>query len=155
MVMSGAGRRCAAPSSAAFPAPAPRGCSFEQGSQLMATMYCALCARPVEATRQIGPLTVLFAVLTAGLSLLAVPFYAKRCSICKSTAVLPMAPDGASVNGATAAARLADLERRLSLVEQELEAANAELASLREERDFYKELLGDPRVREQRRLSGE
>lgn len=121
----------------------------------MATMYCALCARPVEATRQIGPLTVLFAVLTAGMSLLAVPFYAKRCSICKSTAVMPKAADATPASGATIAARLAGLERRLSLVEQELEAASAEMAALREERDFYKELVGDPRVRAQRRLSGE
>lgn len=122
----------------------------------MATMYCALCRRPVEATRRIGPVTVLLAVFTAGLSLLAVPFYAKRCSICKSTAVSPTAPDGMlAADSATTAARLADLERRLSLIEQELEMATSELAELRAERDFYKQLLGEPRAHEQRRLPGD
>ena len=122
----------------------------------MATMYCALCRRPVEATRRIGPVTVLLAVFTAGLSLLAVPFYAKRCSICKSTAVSRTAPDGTlAADIVPMAARLAELERRLSLAEQEIEVASAELAELRAERDFYKQLLGEPRVREQRGLPGD
>lgn len=122
----------------------------------MATMYCALCGRPVEATRHIGPVTVLLAVLTAGVSLLAVPFYAKRCSICKSTAVSRTAPDGTlAADGVPTAARFAELERRLSLAEQELEATSTELAELRAERDFYKQLLGEPRAREQRGLPGD
>jgi hypothetical protein len=42
-------------------------------------MYCALCRRPVEAGRQVGVGSVVLAFLTGGLSLLAIPFYAKRC----------------------------------------------------------------------------
>ena len=53
----------------------------------MATMYCELCRRPVEAKRQIGVGTLILVFLTTGFWLLAIPFYRKRCSICKSTAI--------------------------------------------------------------------
>jgi hypothetical protein len=114
----------------------------------MSTMYCALCNRPVEATRHIGVGTVALAVFTAGLSLFAVPFYPKRCAICKSTAVSPTSPD-AAMRGAAAgpASRLDELEHRLRLVEEELEAAGGDLRRLKEERDFYSQLLGDPASR--------
>jgi hypothetical protein len=113
----------------------------------MATMYCALCNRPVEANRQIGAGTVILAVFTAGLSLLAIPFYHRRCSICKSTA-LHATPAEAEARGATGSvARIAELERRLGLVENELEAANVELRRLTAERDFYSQLLSDPNRR--------
>jgi hypothetical protein len=100
----------------------------------MAAMYCALCQRPVEARRQIGAGTVVFAVLTAGLSLLAIPIYPKRCSICKSTAVTPSAPQLAPVP---------THDPRVPKLEQQLEAAESEIDRLRTERDFYRQLLGD------------
>ncbi len=53
----------------------------------MATMYCNLCKRPVEAKRVIGVGTLLLVLLTGGLWLLLIPFYGKRCSICKSDAL--------------------------------------------------------------------
>jgi hypothetical protein len=114
----------------------------------MATMYCALCSRPVEANRQIGVGTVALAVLTAGISLLAVPFYPKRCSICGSAAVSVSPPDGVVGAAGDPLARIADLEKRLSLVEDELDSASVEVRRLKAERDFYSQLLGNPAVRE-------
>jgi hypothetical protein len=108
----------------------------------MPTMYCALCRRPVEARRQIGVGTVVLAVLTAGLSLLAIPFYVRRCAICKSAAVTPTPPEVDAV-GPAPTARLAALEQRLTRTEDQLEAAGEELDRLRAERDFYRQLLGD------------
>jgi hypothetical protein len=111
----------------------------------MATMYCALCRRPVEARRDIGVGTVALAVVTAGLSLLAIPFYPKRCSICKSTALSSAAIEGAAdLQDGSSLKRLADLEQRLTFTEGELESAVVELDRLRAERDFYRQLLGDP-----------
>ena len=107
-------------------------------------MYCALCGRAVEANRQIGVGTVALAVLTAGVSLLAVPFYPKRCNICKSAAVYHTPQEAAGSGPAAPQSRLAELERRLSLVEDELEASNVELRRLKAERDFYSQLLDDP-----------
>lgn len=109
----------------------------------MATMYCALCRRPVEARRQVGVGTAILAVFTAGLSLLAIPFYARRCSICRSAAVTATGPDGRPVGDASVA-RLAAVEQRLRLVEGALEAANTDIERLTEERDFYRQLLGEP-----------
>jgi len=114
----------------------------------MATMYCALCNRPVEARRQIGIGTIALAVVTAGLSLVAVPFYPKRCSICKSAAVSLSPPLGAAGAADGPAARLAELEKRLSLVEQELESNGVQLRRLTTERDFYRQLLDNPASRE-------
>ncbi len=114
----------------------------------MATMYCALCGRPVEATRQIGVGTVVLAAITVGISLFAIPFYRKRCSICRSTAVSLAPPDAASVRaGESLLTRVAELEQRLSLVEQELEAAGVDLTRLKAERDFYSQLLENPASR--------
>jgi hypothetical protein len=109
----------------------------------MATMYCALCRRPVEARRQVGVGTAILAVFTAGLSLLAIPFYARRCSICKSAAVSSTGPDGRTVADVSVA-RVAELERRLSLAQGEMDAASVEIERLTEERDFYRQLLGNP-----------
>ncbi len=106
-------------------------------------MYCALCRRPVEARRQVGVGSAILAVFTAGLSLLAIPFYARRCSICKSTAVSAIGPDGRPAGDAPSA-RVAAAEQRLGLAEGELEAAKAEIERLTEERDFYRQLLDDP-----------
>ena len=53
----------------------------------MATMYCGLCKRPVEAKRNIGIGSLLLALVTAGLWLLVIPLYTKRCPICKSDAL--------------------------------------------------------------------
>lgn len=110
----------------------------------MATMYCALCRRPVEGKRQIGAGTIVLAVLTMGISLIAIPFYSKRCSICRSTAVSRSIPvEGAPAGVPPALTRVAGLEQRLSLTEGELEATREELDRLRTERDFYRDLLGD------------
>jgi hypothetical protein len=110
----------------------------------MATMYCALCSRPVEAKRQIGAGTIILAVITGGVWLMAIPFYPKRCSICRSTAVSTTGPGGAPVaSGASSLLRVAGLEQRLSVTEGELETARDELDRLRTERDFYRDLLGD------------
>lgn len=108
----------------------------------MATMYCALCHRPVEARRHVGIGTAILAVFTAGLSLLAIPFYARRCSICRSAAVSMTDPDGRSV-GDTAAARSPELEQRLSRTIGDLEAAHAEIEQLNEELEFFRQLLPD------------
>lgn len=107
---------------------------------IMATMYCALCGRPVEAKRQIGAGTIILAVVTGGLWLVAIPFYQKRCSICRSAAVSWTPP--------AATGRISAVEERLTRTEGELEAANAELDRLRQERDFYRDLLGDRALRE-------
>jgi hypothetical protein len=116
-------------------------------------MYCALCRRPVEARRHVGIGTAILAVFTAGLSLLAIPFYAKRCSICRSPAVFMTGPEGRVTGGA--AGEAAALERRLSQSQGELEAANAEIEHLTEELDFYRKLLDDPAARRRARPGGE
>jgi hypothetical protein len=108
----------------------------------MATMYCSLCRRPVEAKRQVGAGTIILAVISGGLWLVAVPFYRKRCSICKSAAVTESPSVGAPGTN-PALARAAGLEQRLNATEGELESTRDELDRLRKERDFYRELLGD------------
>ncbi len=114
----------------------------------MAAMYCTLCDRPVEGTRHIGPGSMVFAVLTAGLSLLAVPFYRKRCPICKSAALSLTAPDGSRIAiGPGSLARMKELERRAQFAEAELESAHDELSRVRDERDFYRKLLEDPEAK--------
>lgn len=121
----------------------------------MSAMYCTLCDRPVEGTRHIGAGTIVLAVLTAGMSLLAVPFYRKRCPICRTAAVSLRSPDGSPAAAkAGSLARLKELERRLSFAETELEAANEELGRLREERDFYRKLLEDPAAKARYRAGG-
>jgi hypothetical protein len=119
-------------------------------------MYCALCNRPVEAKRQIGAGTVILAVITGGLALLAVPFYPRRCSICKSTAVSPSPLDMAAAgSGDSPLTRLAELEQRVRLVEEELENAGVDLRRLKAERDFYSQLLSDPGARAAGRQNSE
>jgi len=109
----------------------------------MATMYCALCQRPVEAKRFIGAGTIFLALLSAGFSLLALPFYPKRCSICRSTAVSDVAPDlDGRPGGVGSIGRMAALERRLAQAEEELETTAKELERVESERDFYRELRG-------------
>lgn len=121
----------------------------------MAAMYCTLCDRPVEGTRHIGPGSMVFAVLTAGLSLLAVPFYRKRCPICRSAALSLTDPDGSRVSlGPGALARMKELEGRVQFAEAELESAHEELGRLREERDFYRNLLEDPEAKAKFRRGG-
>jgi len=108
----------------------------------MAAMHCALCDCAVEARRRIGAGTVFFAVITAGLSLLAVPFYRKRCPICGSTA-LSFGRPGIGA-GSAPGRHVAELEGRLGALEGELERSQAELDQVRTEREFYRQLLGDP-----------
>ena len=106
----------------------------------MATMYCALCNRPVEANRRIGAGTVVLAVITGGLWVLAIPFYPKRCAICESTAVTQTGPSGGAFGG-----KMEEFEQRLSLAEGELEAAHVEIDRLKAEQQFYRQLLGAPK----------
>jgi uncharacterized small protein (DUF1192 family) len=108
----------------------------------MATMYCALCNRPVEAKRQIGAGTIILAVITGGLWLFTIPFYSKRCSICKSSAV-SSAGELNMGQATTGLLRVSGLEQRLALTEGELDRTRDQLDRVRTERDFYRELLGD------------
>ena len=62
-------------------------------------------------------------------------------------------PDGVVSATGDAFARVADLEKRLSLVEEELDTAGVELRQLKAERDFYSQLLGNPASREAGRPS--
>jgi hypothetical protein len=50
----------------------------------MTIQHCALCDRKVFADRQIGVGTLILVVITAGLWLVAIPFYPERCPICKA-----------------------------------------------------------------------
>ena len=50
----------------------------------MSIKHCVLCDRSVEPKRQIGVGTFLLAVITGGFWLLLIPFYTKKCPICKS-----------------------------------------------------------------------
>lgn len=118
----------------------------------MATMYCTLCRRPVEAKRHIGVGTVVLAFASAGLSLLALPFYAKRCPICRSAAVTPFPVDsGTAHSGIVSAEAIANLEKRVRSAESELEATTDQLDRVRTERDFYRQLLEDPARRQEDR----
>ncbi|MGD8278235.1 MAG: hypothetical protein PVH00_09425 [Gemmatimonadota bacterium] len=109
----------------------------------------------MEAKRQVGAGTIALGVVTGGLWFLAIPFYRKRCCICRSTAVSATMPDPENASRAVSPAdysqamqaRLADLERRLSLTETELEAAVTRLERLGTEQDFYRQLLEDPDAR--------
>jgi hypothetical protein len=114
----------------------------------MATKYCALCKRPVEARRHIGAGTLVLAVLTGGLWLVTIPFYSKRCCICRSAAVSDSPPETAAIaNGRSLPARLTAVEQRLAQTEGELDLATGELDRLRAERDFYRDLVSDPIAR--------
>ena len=117
------------------------------------TMFCALCARPVEPKRHIGALTIFFGVITAGFSLLAVPFYRKRCPICKSDALTYAVPGtGEKPLRGSPYARITELEGQLREMESALESTHNELDQLRMERDFYRQLLEDPAKRQEREL---
>lgn len=52
---------------------------------MAATKYCVNCDRVVAVKRQIGVGTLILAILTSGLWLLLIPFYSKRCPMCKGT----------------------------------------------------------------------
>lgn len=53
----------------------------------MATLYCNLCERMVEAKRHIGIGTLLLVLLTGLVWLVFIPFYGKKCPICKSSSL--------------------------------------------------------------------
>lgn len=111
----------------------------------MAIRYCALCERPVEARRRVGFGTYVAAFLSMGISLLAVPFYRPRCPICGSTALLKLdSGDPRLAATANPAARVKNLQERLALSEDELDAMSTDLERAQAERDFYRELRGDP-----------
>ena len=103
----------------------------------MSVVYCALCERPVEASRLIRGRTYLWAFLSAGLSLLAIPFYRKRCPICMGKSLVPIP--------AEELARLyragrPELENRLVFVEEQMGRISEELDRVEAERDFYRDL---------------
>ncbi len=50
----------------------------------MATLYCNLCERMVEAKRHVGIGTLILVILTGLIWVIVIPFYQKKCSICKS-----------------------------------------------------------------------
>jgi ribosomal protein L37E len=60
----------------------------------MSLRYCQLCQRPVEAKRHIGVGTLILVLFTCFLWIIAIPFYSKRCPICKSLELskLPKSP---------------------------------------------------------------
>lgn len=49
--------------------------------------YCTLCERNVEPRRKIGVGTLILFLLTLGVWLIAIPFYLKRCPICRTDAL--------------------------------------------------------------------
>lgn len=49
--------------------------------------YCRACERTTHFKRQFGVGTLIGVVVTGGLWLLALPFYEKRCSICKTICI--------------------------------------------------------------------
>jgi len=51
----------------------------------MSTKYCINCGKVVSAKRQIGMGTFLLSLITWGFWLFLIPFYSKRCPICKDT----------------------------------------------------------------------
>lgn len=51
----------------------------------MSLKYCALCKRNVEPRRKFGIGTIIMILLTGLLWILVLPFYRKRCPICKTT----------------------------------------------------------------------
>ncbi|NCC70946.1 hypothetical protein EOM09_05170 [bacterium] len=57
------------------------------------TKYCHLCKRYVEPRRKIGAGTFILAFFTAGISLLFIPFYTKRCPICSGTSLSNTEPN--------------------------------------------------------------
>lgn len=61
----------------------------------MSQTYCNFCKRPVDARRVIGVGTLILAICTAGFWLLLIPFYGKRCPICKGDSLGDAPPAGA------------------------------------------------------------
>ncbi len=51
----------------------------------MASKYCVNCDRVVEAKRIVGAGSLIMVLCTLGWWILAIPFYSKRCPICKGT----------------------------------------------------------------------
>jgi hypothetical protein len=49
----------------------------------MSIKYCNLCKRNVEPCRQIGVGTLIAVLITVGAWLFLIPFYSKKCPICK------------------------------------------------------------------------
>lgn len=65
----------------------------------MGMRHCTLCQRPVEPKRVIGAGTIILAVCTGGLWLLLIPFYSKRCPICKGKALTEANSQSAIASG--------------------------------------------------------
>lgn len=53
-------------------------------------VHCNLCKRAVDAKRHIGVGTLILVLMTWGAWLFAIPFYKKRCTICKSDSLVPL-----------------------------------------------------------------
>ncbi len=50
----------------------------------MPIKYCTICKKEVEEKRHIGIGTILLCLITYGIWLLVIPFYKKKCPICKT-----------------------------------------------------------------------
>jgi len=50
--------------------------------------YCLICKKEVKAKRKIGFLTILFALLTGGLTLPFILFYRRKCPSCGGTVLV-------------------------------------------------------------------
>ena len=59
----------------------------------MAVVYCALCERNVDSKRHFGIGTLILVLVTAGVWILAMPFYNKQCPFCTGTAFCAPATD--------------------------------------------------------------
>ena len=108
----------------------------------MTIMYCQLCERPVDATRRVGGWTYVWAVLSAGLSLIAVPFYKRRCPICHTKALSKLTVQDELLPRHSSSRELK--ERALS-AEEAMHTVSEELDRVRVERDFYRDLRGSRR----------
>ena len=50
----------------------------------MAMRFCTTCGRNVNAQRRFGIGTLILVLITGGIWILFMPFYAKQCPICRS-----------------------------------------------------------------------
>ena len=46
--------------------------------------YCPNCKQNVSPKKEVGIGTLILALMTCGISLLVIPFYSKRCPMCKT-----------------------------------------------------------------------
>ena len=70
----------------------------KHGRSMMTQLkHCQACQRSVPAKRHFGVGTLIFVIMTLGWGILLLPFWKKRCTICKSDALQDL-PQGLSAN---------------------------------------------------------